>query len=227
MSKAPAIGIDLGTCDCCAAVFQNGKVEIIPSDFQERTTPSYVSFTEKERFIGSEAKLKKNRNSQNTIVNAKRLIGHKFSDKEIQQDIIFNPFNIIKDADSDRPKFQVNFQKKPLDFYAEEILGMILQNLKKSASKFLGKEVKDAVVTVPNFFNDSQRLCIKDAAYLAGLNILRIISDPSAAALSYGLNYKGNKNIVIIDLGGGNLSVSMMGIEDDLFEVKSVNGNTH
>ena len=113
MSKAPAIGIDLGTCDCCAAVFQNGKVEIIPSDFQERATPSYVSFTEKERFIGSEAKLKKNRNSQNTIVNAKRLIGHKFSDKEIQQDIIFNPFNIIKDADSDRPKFQVNFQKKP------------------------------------------------------------------------------------------------------------------
>ena len=227
MSKAPPIGIDLGTCDCCAAVFQNGKVEIIPSYFQERTTPSYVSFTEKERFIGSEAKLKKNRNSQNTIVNAKRLIGHKFSDKEIQQDIIFNPFNIIKDADSDRPKFQVNFQKKPKDFYAEEILGMILQNLKKSASKFLGKEVKDAVVTVPNFFNDLQRLCLKDAAYLAGLNILRIISDPSAAALSYGLNYKGNKNIVIIDLGGGNLSVSVLVIEDDLFEVKSVNGNTH
>ena len=125
MSKAPAIGIDLGTCDCCAAVFQNGKVEIIPSDCQERTTPSYVSFTDKERFVGSEAKLKKNRNSQNTIVNAKRLIGRKFLDNEIKEDLKFNPFKKIGDTDSNRLKFQVTFQKKSTGFYAEEILGII------------------------------------------------------------------------------------------------------
>ena len=139
----------------------------------------------------------------------------------------FWPFKLIKDQNSDRPKIQVNFQKKEKQLYAEEILGMILQKIKKSASEFLGKEVIDAVVTVPNFFNDLQRRCIKDAGILAGFNILRIISDPSAAAFTYGLNHKENKNIAIIDIGGGHLSVSVMGIEDDLYEVKSVNGNIH
>ena len=226
MNKAPAIGIDIGTCDCCAAVFQNGNVDIIPNNL-ELITPSYVSFTDKERFIGKEAKNKINRNSTNTIIDAKRLIGCRFLNENIQENMKFWPFKLIKDQNSDRPKIQVNFQKKEKQLYAEEILGMILQKIKKSASEFLGKEVIDAVVTVPNFFNDLQRRCIKDAGILAGFNILRIISDPSAAALTYGLNHKENKDIAIIDIGGGHLSVSVMGIEDDLYEVKSVNGNIH
>ena len=226
MSRAPAIGIDLGTCDYCAAVFQNGKVDIIPNNL-ERITPSYVSFTDKERFIGKEAKDKKNRNSKNTIVDAKRLIGCRFIDKDIQEDMKFWPFQVIQDTDSNRPKIQVTFQKKETQFYAEEILGMILNNIKKSASDFLGKEVKDAIVSVPNFFNDLQRGCIKDAATLAGINILRFITDPSAAAFTYLLKYKENINVAIIDIGGGNLSVSIMSMEDGLLEVKSVNGNNH
>ena len=224
MSKAPVIGIDIGTCDCCAAVFQNGNVDIIPNNL-ERITPSYVSFTDKERFIGKEAKNKIKKNSMNTIIDAKRLIGRKYLDKYIQENMKFWPFNLIKVQNSDRIKIQVNFQKKEKQLYVEEILGIILQNIKKSASDFLGKEVKDAVVTVPNFFNDLQRGCIKDVGTLAGFNILRIISDPSAAAFTYGLNHKENKDIAIIDIGGGNLSVSIIGIEDDLYEIKSVNGN--
>ena len=161
----------------------------------------------------------------NTIIDAKRLIGRRYLDKFIQENMKFWPFNLIKVQNSDRIKIQVNFQKKEKQLYVEEILGIILQNIKKSASDFLGKEVKDAVVTVPNFFNDLQRGCIKDVGTLAGFNILRIISDPSAAAFTYGLNHKENKDIAIIDIGGGNLSVSIIGIEDDLYEIKSVNGN--
>ena len=171
MSKTPAIGIDLGTCDYCAAVFQNGKVDIIPNNL-ERITPSCASFTDKERFIGKEAKAKKNRNSKNTIVDANRLIGRKFTDKDIQEDMKFWPFQVIEDQETNRPKIQVSFQKKETQFYAEEILGMILNNIKKSASDFLGKEVKEAILTVPNFFNDLQRGCIKDVATLAELIFL-------------------------------------------------------
>ena len=226
MSKAPSIGIDLGTCDCCAAVFQNGRLDIIPKNL-DIITPSYVSFTDNERFIGNQAKTKINRNSTNTIINAKRLIGYKFSDMYIKEDMKLWPFQVIEEQESNRPKFQVKFQKKETQFYAEEILAIILKDLKNSASKFLGKEVKDAIVTVPNYFNYLQRECIKDAGKLAGINIFRIINDPSAAALTYGLNHKETKIIAIIDIGGGNLSVSIINVEEGLYEVKSVNGNTH
>ena len=185
MNRAPAIGIDLGTCYSCAAVFKNGKVEIIPNESGERTTPSYVSFTDKKRLLGSAAKNKMTRNPLNTIFDAKRLIGRKFQEREVQEDMKYWPFKVIKDANSDRPKFQVIYQNQEKQFYAEEILAMTLRTLKRSASNFVGKEVKDAIVAVPNYFNDSQRQSIKDAGTIAGLNILRIINEPTAAALGY------------------------------------------
>ena len=228
MRRAPAIGIDLGTYKSCVAVFQNGKVEIIPSDFGERTTPSIISFTETERLIGKEAKDKINRNPKNTIFSAKRLIGRKFYEREIQEDMKYWPFKVINDPNSDRAKLQVTYQNQEKQFYSEEILVMILQKLKKSASNYLGKEVKDAVIAVPNYFNDSQRQSIKDVGTIAGLNVLRLINESTAAALAFDLNKKKEeKNVVIFDLGGGNLNVYILALEDGLYEVKGLNGNIH
>ena len=230
MNRAPAIGIDLGTCYSCAAVFQNGKVEIIPNESGERTTPSYVSFTDKERLLGSAAKNKMTRNPLNTIFDAKRLIGRKFQEREVQEDMKYWPFKVIKDASSDRPKFQVIYQNQEKQFYAEEILAMTLRTLKRSASNFVGKEVKDAIVAVPNYFNDSQRQSIKDAGTIAGLNILRIINEPTAAALGYPIHKlkdKEEKKIFIFDWGAGNLNASILAIEEGLFEVKAISGKIH
>ena len=230
MKRAPAIGIDLGTCYSCAAVFQNGKVEIIPNESGERTTPSYVSFTDKERLLGSAAKNKMTRNPLNTIFDAKRLIGRKFQEREVQEDMKYWPFKVIKDANSDRPKFQVIYQNQEKQFYAEEILAMTLRTLKRSASNFVGKEVKDAIVAVPNYFNDSQRQSIKDAGTIAGLNILRIINEPTAAALGYPIHKlkdKEEKKIFIFDWGAGNLNASILAIEEGLFEVKAISGKIH
>ena len=230
MNRAPAIGIDLGTCYSCAAVFQNGKVEIIPNESGERTTPSYVSFTDKERLLGSAAKNKMTRNPLNTIFDAKRLIGRKFQEREVQEDMKYWPFKVIKDANSDRPKFQVIYQNQEKQFYAEEILAMTLRTLKRSASNFVGKEVKDAIVAVPNYFNDSQRQSIKDAGTIAGLNILRIINEPTAAALGYPIHKlkdKEEKKIFIFDWGAGNLNASILAIEEGLFEVKAISGKIH
>ena len=230
MNRAPAIGIDLGTCYSCAAVFQNGKVEIIPNESGERTTPSYVSFTDKERLLGSAAKNKMTRNPLNTIFDAKRLIGRKFQEREVQEDMKYWTFKVIKDANSDRPKFQVIYQNQEKQFYAEEILAMTLRTLKRSASNFVGKEVKDAIVAVPNYFNDSQRQSIKDAGTIAGLNILRIINEPTAAALGYPIHKlkdKEEKKIFIFDWGAGNLNASILAIEEGLFEVKAISGKIH
>ena len=230
MSKAPAIGIDLGTTYSCVGVWQNGKVDIIPNDMGERTTPSYVAFTDTERLVGDAAKNQITRNPTNTVFDAKRLIGRKFEDREVQEDIKLWPFKVVKDPKSDRPQIVITYQKQEKKFFAEEISAMVLQKLKKTAEDFLGgKEVKDAIVTVPAYFNDSQRQATKDAGTISGLNVLRIINEPTAAAIAYGLDKQEKKeeNVLIFDLGGGTFDVSLLSLEDGLFEVKATNGNTH
>ena len=230
MSKAPAIGIDLGTTYSCVGVWQNGKVDIIPNDMGERTTPSYVAFTDTERLVGDAAKNQITRNPTNTVFDAKRLIGRKFEDREVQEDIKLWPFKVVKDPKSDRPQLQITYQKQEKKFFAEEISAMVLQKLKQTATDFLGKEVKDAIVTVPAYFNDSQRQATKDAGTISGLNVLRIINEPTAAAIAYGLDKQTGKkeeNVLIFDLGGGTFDVSLLALEDGLFEVKATNGNTH
>ena len=229
MSKAPAIGIDLGTTYSCVGVWQNGKVDIIPNDMGERTTPSYVAFTDSERLVGDAAKNQITRNPTNTVFDAKRLIGRKYEDREVQDDMKLWPFKVVKDMKSDRPQVCIKYQKQEKKFFAEEISAMVLQKLKQTASDFLGKEVKDAIITVPAYFNDSQRQATKDAGTISGLNVLRIINEPTAAAIAYGLDkkYKDEKNVLIFDLGGGTFDVSLLTLEDGLFEVKATNGNTH
>ena len=229
MSKAPAIGIDLGTTYSCVGVWMNGKVEIIPNDMGERTTPSYVAFTETERLVGDAAKNQITRNPTNTVFDAKRLIGRKFEDREVQDDMKLWPFKVIKDNKSDRPQIVVKFKGEEKKFFAEEISAMVLQKLKQTATDYLGKEVKDAIVTVPAYFNDSQRQATKDAGTISGLNVLRIINEPTAAAIAYGLDkkYKNERNVLIFDLGGGTFDVSLLSLEEGLFEVKATNGHTH
>ena len=230
MSKAPAIGIDLGTTYSCVGVWQNGKVDIIPNDMGERTTPSYVAFTDTERLVGDAAKNQITRNPTNTVFDAKRLIGRKYEDREVQEDIKLWPFKVVKDPKSDRPQIQITYQKQEKKFFAEEISAMVLQKLKQTASDFLGKEVKDAIVTVPAYFNDSQRQATKDAGTISGLNVLRIINEPTAAAIAYGLDKQAGKkeeNVLIFDLGGGTFDVSLLALEEGLFEVRATNGNTH
>ena len=230
MSKAPAIGIDLGTTYSCVGVWQNGKVDIIPNDMGERTTPSYVAFTDTERLVGDAAKNQITRNPTNTVFDAKRLIGRKYEDREVQEDINLWPFKVVKDPKSDRPQIQITYQKQEKKFFAEEISAMVLQKLKQTASDFLGKEVKDAIVTVPAYFNDSQRQATKDAGTISGLNVLRIINEPTAAAIAYGLDKQAGKkeeNVLIFDLGGGTFDVSLLALEEGLFEVRATNGNTH
>ena len=230
MSKAPAIGIDLGTTYSCVGVWQNGKVDIIPNDMGERTTPSYVAFTDTERLVGDAAKNQITRNPTNTVFDAKRLIGRKYEDREVQEDIKLWPFKVVKDPKSDRPQVVITYQKQEKKFFAEEISAMVLQKLKKTAEDFLGKDVKDAIVTVPAYFNDSQRQATKDAGTISGLNVLRIINEPTAAAIAYGLDKQADKkeeNVLIFDLGGGTFDVSLLALEEGLFEVKATNGNTH
>ena len=229
MSKAPAIGIDLGTTYSCVGVWQNGKVDIIPNDMGDRTTPSYVAFTDSERLVGTAAKNQVTRNPTNTVFDAKRLIGRKFQEREVQEDIKLWPFKVEKDPKSDRPQIIIQYQKQEKKFFAEEISAMVLQKMKQIAADFLGKEVKDAIITVPAYFNDSQRQATKDAGVIAGLNVLRIINEPTAAAIAYGLDKNQDKeeNVLIFDLGGGTFDVSLLTLEDGLFEVKSTNGNTH
>ena len=196
----------------------------------ERTTPSYVAFTDTERLVGDAAKNQITRNPTNTVFDAKRLIGRKFEDREVQEDIKLWPFKVVKDPKSDRPQVQITYQKQEKKFFAEEISAMVLQKLKQTATDFLGKEVKDAIVTVPAYFNDSQRQATKDAGTISGLNVLRIINEPTAAAIAYGLDKQTGKkeeNVLIFDLGGGTFDVSLLALEDGLFEVKATNGNTH
>uniref|UniRef100_A0A672FSU0 Heat shock cognate 71 kDa protein n=1 Tax=Salarias fasciatus TaxID=181472 RepID=A0A672FSU0_SALFA len=202
MSKAPAVGIDLGTTYSCVAVFQHGKVEIIANDQGNRTTPSYVAFTDTERLIGDAAKNQVALNPTNTVFDAKRLIGRRFDEPVVQADMKHWPFKVIND--NARPKVQVDYKGETKSFYPEEISSMVLLKMKEVSEGYLGKTVTNAVVTVPAYFNDSQRQATKDAGTISGLNVLRIINEPTAAAIAYGLDKKvgGERNVLIFDLGG-------------------------
>jgi L1 cell adhesion molecule like protein len=195
----------------------------------ERTTPSYVAFTEQERLVGDAAKNQITRNPTNTVFDAKRLIGRKFQEHLVQEDIKLWPFKVVKEPTGDRPQIIVQFQGTEKKFFAEEISAMVLQKMKKIAEDYLGKEVKDAIVTVPAYFNDSQRQATKDAGQISGINVLRIINEPTAAAIAYGLDkkFKTERNVLIFDLGGGTFDVSILSLEEGLFEVRSTNGHTH
>jgi len=230
MSKGPAVGIDLGTTYSCVGVFQHGKVEIIANDQGNRTTPSYVAFTDTERLIGDAAKNQVAMNPTNTVFDAKRLIGRDFKDTTVQRDMKHWPFKVIEVAT--KPKISVEFKCEDKTFTPEEVSSMVLTKMKETAEQYLGKTVKDAVVTVPAYFNDSQRQATKDAGIISGLNVLRIINEPTAAAIAYGLDKKkgnsaGESNVLIFDLGGGTFDVSILSIEDGIFEVKSTAGDTH
>ncbi|CAK1546737.1 unnamed protein product [Leptosia nina] len=224
----PAIGIDLGTTYSCVGVWQHGGVEIIANDQGNRTTPSYVAFTDTERLIGDAAKNQVALNPNNTVFDAKRLIGRKFDDPKIQQDMKHWPFKIVNDCG--KPKIQVEFKGEAKRFAPEEISSMVLVKMKETAEAYIGSSIRDAVVTVPAYFNDSQRQATKDAGAIAGINVLRIINEPTAAALAYGLdkNLKGERNVLIFDLGGGTFDVSILTIDEgSLFEVKATAGDTH
>jgi heat shock protein 1/8 len=227
--KLPAIGIDLGTTYSCVGVWVNGKVEIIPNDMGERTTPSYVAFTDQDRLVGDAAKNQVTRNPTNTVFDAKRLIGRKFVDSIVQEDIRLWPFKVEKEDKGERPVIVINFKGETKKFFAEEISAMVLTKMRQTASDYLGGEVKDAIVTVPAYFSDAQRQATKDAGTISGLNVLRIINEPTAAAIAYGLDkkFKTERNVLIFDLGGGTFDVSVLSLEEGLFEVRSTNGHTH
>jgi heat shock protein 1/8 len=226
-AKGAAVGIDLGTTYSCVGIFQHGKVEIIANDQGNRTTPSYVAFTDSERLIGDAAKNQVAMNPSNSVFDAKRLIGRKFDDSAVQSDMKHWSFDVVND--SGRPKIAVEFKGEQKTFFAEEISSMVLVKMKETAEAYLGKDVPNAVVTVPAYFNDSQRQATKDAGAIAGINVLRIINEPTAAAIAYGLDKKvgAERNVLIFDLGGGTFDVSVLSIEDGIFEVKSTAGDTH
>jgi len=210
-----AIGIDLGTTYSCVGVWQNDRVEIIPNDQGNRTTPSYVAFTSEERLIGDAAKNQAAMNPKYTVFDAKRLIGRRFDDPEVKADMKHWPFEVI-DKDGS-PSIKVEYQGEEKIFSPAEISAMVLVKLKETAEAKLGTEVKKAVVTVPAYFNDSQRLSTKDAGKIAGLDVLRIINEPTAAAIAYGLDASNQKakterNVLIFDLGGGTFDVSLLSI---------------
>ncbi|EKX46256.1 heat shock protein 70 [Guillardia theta CCMP2712] len=223
----PAVGIDLGTTYSCVGIWQQERCEIIANDQGNRTTPSWVAFTDSERLIGDAAKNQAAMNPHNTIFDAKRLIGRKMDDPALQNDLKHFPFKVVpKDG---KPHIQAEYKGQTKTFSPEEISSMVLTKMKETAEAYLGKEVKHAVITVPAYFNDSQRQATKDAGMIAGLNVLRIINEPTAAAIAYGLEKKGSgeRNILIYDLGGGTFDVSLLTIDDGIFEVKATAGDTH
>lgn len=227
-TTGPAIGIDLGTTYSCVGIYKNGRVEIIPNDQGNRITPSYVAFTnDGERLVGEAAKNQATINPENTAYSVKRLIGRRFNDETVQSDKKLLSFELVnKDS---KPYIRMNVNGKPRDFAPEEISSMVLLKMKQIAETYLGHEVVNAVVTVPAYFTDSQRQATKDAGVIAGLNVLRIINEPTAAAIAYGLDKKDMKesNILVYDLGGGTFDVSLLTIENGLFEVVATNGDTH
>lgn len=222
-----SIGIDLGTTYSCVGIWQNDRVEIIANDQGNRTTPSYVAFTDTERLIGNSAKNQASTNTDNTVFDAKRLIGRSFDDATVQSDLKHMPFKVVAGA-NDKPTIVVNYQGEEKRFLPEEISSMVVGKMKEIAEAFIGKPVANAVITVPAYFNDGQRQATKDAGAIAGVNVMRIINEPTAAAIAYGLDKKdGEKNILIFDLGGGTFDVSLLTIDDGIFEVKATAGDTH
>ena len=224
----PAIGIDLGTTYSCVGVWQNDRVEIIANDQGNRTTPSYVAFTSEERLVGDAAKNQAAANPLNTVFDAKRLIGRKFGDASVKADSAHWPFK-VKSGTADKPLIEVEFKGEQKTFAAEEISAMVLTKMKQIAESYLGETVKDAVITVPAYFNDSQRQATKDAGAIAGLNVLRIINEPTAAAIAYGLDKMtdGEKNVLIFDCGGGTHDLSILTLDGGVFEVRATAGDTH
>jgi len=227
--EGPCVGIDLGTTYSCVGIMRNNNVEIIANDQGNRTTPSYVAFTDSERLIGEAAKNQAAMNPANTIFDAKRLIGRLFNDTTVSNDIKLWPFK-VKNGPNNKPVIQVSHEGKQREFTAEEVSSMVLTKMKNTAETYLGEEVKHAVITVPAYFNDQQRQATKDAGMIAGLDVLRIINEPTAAAISYGLGKKNQSeetNVLIFDLGGGTFDVSLLTIDDGVFEVKATAGDTH
>jgi len=221
------IGIDLGTTYSCVGVFKNGRVEIIANDQGNRITPSYVAFTaDGERLIGDAAKNQLTTNPENTVFDAKRMIGRDWTDKAVQSDIKYFPFKVVEKQE--KPHIKVETSQGEKTFAAEEISAMVLIKMKETAEAYLGKKVTHAVVTVPAYFNDAQRQATKDAGTIAGLNVMRIINEPTAAAIAYGMDKKeGEKNVLVFDLGGGTFDVSLLTIDNGVFEVVATNGDTH
>ncbi|KAL1299155.1 hypothetical protein HN51_043574 [Arachis hypogaea] len=232
MAKKHAIGIDLGTTYSCVAIWEerNSRAEIIHNDQGNRTTPSFVAFTNSQRLVGDAAKNQASTNPTNTVFDAKRLIGRKYSDPVIENDLKLWPFKVVADAE-DKPKIVVNYKGQENELTPEEISSMILTKMKDIAGAFLESPVTDAVVTVPAYFSHSQRKATKDAGTIAGLNVMRIINEPTAAALAYGLqkrpNCVGKRNVFVFDLGGGTLDVSLLTIKGDTYQVKATAGDTH
>ncbi|QLQ81045.1 hypothetical protein HG537_0E04000 [Torulaspora globosa] len=225
-SYGTVIGIDLGTTYSCVALMRNGKTEILANEQGNRITPSYVAFTDDERLIGDAAKNQVASNPRNTVFDIKRLIGLKFDDKSVQRDIKHLPFEVVNN--NGKPAVQVTVKGEKKIFTPEEISGMILGKMKQIAEDYLGKKVTHAVVTVPAYFNDAQRQATKDAGTIAGLNVLRIVNEPTAAAIAYGLDKsKDEHQIIVYDLGGGTLDVSLLSIENGVFEVQATAGDTH
>jgi len=236
--RAYAMGIDLGTTYSCVGVFKDNEVQVIANDQGNRTTPSYVAWTDEERLLGDAAKNQVAHNPTNTVFDAKRLIGRKFKDPIVQADIKLWPFKVVSDGSKDdKPMIEVLYQGKEKRFHPEEISSMVLVKMKQTAEAFLGQRVRDAVVTVPAYFNDSQRQATKDAGEIAGLNVLRIVNEPTAAAIAYGLDKKGEKraegesgedvNILVFDMGGGTFDVSILTIQETVFEVRATAGDPH
>ena len=223
-----AIGIDLGTTYSCVGVWKNNKADIISNIMGHRTTPSVVGFQNNEKLIGENAKYLNIKNYENIIYDSKRLIGRNFSDKEVQNDIKFWPFKVDKD-NNDKPQIIVKINDNEKRYYPEEISAMILKQLKKEAEDFLDCEVKDAIITVPAYFNNSQRQSTIDAGRIAGLNVLQTINEPTAAAIAYGLENQTNikKNVCIFDFGGGTFDVTVLTIENKEFKVLSTGGDSH
>jgi heat shock 70kDa protein 1/2/6/8 len=226
-SSRIAIGIDLGTTYSCVGVWQNGKVEIIANDQGNRTTPSYVSFDDNEHLVGDAAKYQATVNPTNTLFDAKRLIGREFNDTNVQADMKHWPFTVVNFGG--KPYFEVDYKGERKQYSPEQISSMVLTKMKQIASSYLGQEITEAVITVPAYFNDAQRQSTKDAGRIAGLNVLRIINEPTAAALAYGLDKTNGKemNVLIFDFGGGTHDVSILTLEEGLFQVKATGGNTH
>ncbi|CRG98100.1 heat shock protein 70, putative [Plasmodium gallinaceum] len=225
MFEGPVIGIDLGTTYSCVGVFKNGRVEILNNELGNRITPSYVSFVDGERKVGEAAKLEATLHPSQTVFDVKRLIGRKFDDQEVVKDRALLPYEIINKEG--KPNIKVKVKDKDTTFAPEQISAMVLEKMKEIAQSFLGKPVKNAVVTVPAYFNDAQRQATKDAGTIAGLNIVRIINEPTAAALAYGLDKKEETSILVYDLGGGTFDVSILVIDNGVFEVYATAGNTH